>query len=68
MNAGLDASHGTCRSPWRDRHEFTSTPLTVLYQFPGLGVRAYFPAGLRHLSGQHLVCAASGVEHWARLC
>ncbi|TGS16027.1 hypothetical protein EN852_010400 [Mesorhizobium sp. M2E.F.Ca.ET.209.01.1.1] len=49
MNAGLDASQGTSRSPWRDRHEFTFTLLTALYQFLALGVRFYFAAGFAAL-------------------
>ncbi|CDX17454.1 hypothetical protein MPL3356_240031 [Mesorhizobium plurifarium] len=51
MNAGLDASHGTSRSPWRDRHEFVFTLLTALYQFVVLGVRLYFPLGFAALVG-----------------
>ncbi|AZO38153.1 MAG: hypothetical protein EOS81_11200 [Mesorhizobium sp.] len=51
MNAGLDASHGASRSPWRDRHEFTFTLPTALHQFLALGVRLYFPLGFAALVG-----------------
>ncbi|CDX24937.1 hypothetical protein MPLDJ20_120077 [Mesorhizobium plurifarium] len=62
MNAGLDASHGTSCSPWRDRHEFTFTLLTALYQFLALGVRLYVPEFCGTGRGQHLVCAAAALS------